>query len=229
MSINSTTTVSSRPIARRGVEIVARLAVMAAAGVAVAGCGMSMPSLTSGIGGGVFGSAPAKTDSKRVNEDQLLVAAKAGDGSAPPTINADAGGCPRFLVAQRDATLTIYEQGRVGDGLAIQHRGEITKTARECLVEPGRVTIKYGFAGRVLLGPKGKTAVVRLPINVVVTDVKRERVAADKVTVDVEVAVDKPIGYFTGSRTVTIAIPEGSRPAEFEMQIGFDRNVPGAG
>jgi hypothetical protein len=28
---------------------------------------------------------------------------------------------------------------------------------------------------------------------------------------------------------VTFAIPEGSRPGEFEMVIGFDRNVPGAG
>jgi hypothetical protein len=30
-------------------------------------------------------------------------------------------------------------------------------------------------------------------------------------------------------RTVTFTIPEGTRPGEFEVFVGFDRNVPGAG
>ena len=58
--------------------------------------------------------------------------------------------------------MTIYEPGRVGDGLAVMHRGEISKTARECQIEPGRITVKYGFSGRVLLGPKGKSGRVTL-------------------------------------------------------------------
>ncbi|MBX9926704.1 MAG: hypothetical protein K2Y05_10120, partial [Hyphomicrobiaceae bacterium] len=106
---------------------------------------MSLPSISSIGGGGVFGTSSEKnTGTQRVNQDVLLAAAKAGDGSAPPNIAAEAGGCPRFVVGARDATLTIYEQGRVGDGLAIVHRGEITKTARECSVDGGRVTIRYG-------------------------------------------------------------------------------------
>jgi hypothetical protein len=194
------------------------------------GCGMS--SLTSGLGSSVFGgaaSSSAKSDVKTVSEDQLLSAAKAGDGSAPAAISADAGGCPRFVVGQRDNNLTIYETGRVGDGLAVMHRGEITKTARECSVEPGKVTVRYGFAGRVLLGPKGKAGNIKLPVTITITDAKRERVAADNVKVDVDVALDKPIGYFSAVKAITIPIPEGSRPGEFEINIGFDRAVPGAG
>ena len=72
--------------------------------------------------------------------------------------------------------MTIYEPGKVGDGLAVMHRGEITKTARECQIEPGRITVKYGFSGRVLLGPKGKSGRVTLPLNVFVTDAKREKI-----------------------------------------------------
>ena len=96
------------------------------------------------------------------------------------------------------------------------HRGEITKTARECQIEPGRVTVKYGFSGRVLLGPKGKTGRVTLPLNVFVTDAKREKIATDKVKIDVDVALDKPIGYFSVVRT-SFNVPEGSRPGEFEV------------
>ena len=197
--------------------------------VAVSGCGMS--SLTSGLGTSVFGGASpaAKSDVKTVSEDQLLSDAKAGDGTAPAAITSDAGGCPRFVVGQRDNNLTIYETGRVGDGLAIIHRGEITKTGRECQIEPGKVTIRYGFAGRVLLGPKGKSGTIKLPVVITVTDAKREKVATDTIKVDVEIAVDKPIGYFSAVKAITIPIPEGSRPGEFEILVGFDRAVPGAG
>ncbi len=191
---------------------------------------MSLPSVSSIGGGGLFGtSSTGKVESQRVNQDTLLAAAKAGDGSTPPNIVSQAGGCPRFVVGARDATLTIYEPGRVGDGLAIVHRGEITKTARECSVEGDRVTIRYGVAGRLLLGPKGKTTSVQLPLTVSVVDAKREKLATDKVSVAVDVAVEKPIGYFSADRTITVQIPEGARPGEFEIQIGFDRNVPGAG
>ena len=125
------------------------------------GCGMS--SLTSGIGGGLFGGGgqnSTKADVGSVSEDQLLQAAKSETGSTAAVGGEVAYGCPRFQVWSRDGYLTIYEQGRVGDGLAVMHRGEITKTARECQIEPGRVTVKYGFSGRVLLGPKGRAGYV---------------------------------------------------------------------
>ena len=68
-----------------------------------------------------------------------------------------------------------------------------------------------------------------MPLNVFVTDAKREKLVTDKVKVDVDVALERPIGYFSMVRTVTIPMPEGSRPAEFEVFVGFDRATPGAG
>ena len=68
-----------------------------------------------------------------------------------------------------------------------------------------------------------------LPLNVFVTDAKREKLVTDKVKVDVDIAVERPIGYFSFVRTVTFSLPEGSRPAEFEVFVGFDRATPGAG
>jgi hypothetical protein len=202
-------------------------AVMTAA-VLGAGCG-SMSSLTSGIGGGWFGggSASAKPEGG-VTAENMLTAAKA-DGEGGNLGGAVIAGCPRFQVWSRDSNVTVYEQGRAGDGLAVVHRGEITKTARECITNGNRVTIKYGVSGRVLLGPKGKTSTVSLPLTVFVTDAKRERVATDKLKVDVAITLDKPIGYFSSVREVTITVPEGSRPGEFEVYVGFDRNIPGAG
>jgi hypothetical protein len=190
------------------------------------GCGMS--ALTSGMGGGLFGGGKKATGAASVDQDQLLAEAKTETGSVG-VFGDVAYGCPRFQVWPRDGYVTIYEAGRVGDGLAVMHRGEITKTARECNVEPGRVTVKFGFSGRVLLGQKGRTGRVSLPVNIFVTDAKREKVAADKTRVDVDVALENPIGYFSVVRSVTFDIPEGSRPGEYEVYVGFDRSVPGAG
>jgi hypothetical protein len=199
--------------------------------VALAGlgaCGMS--SLTSGIGGGWFGNKKSTTtEVGSVTEDQLLAAAKTDAGTVGGFVGNVAHGCPRFQVWSRDGYVTIYEQGRVGDALAVMHRGEITKTARECNIEPGRVTVRYGFSGRVLLGQKGKSGRVTLPVTVFVSDAKREKVATDKMRVDVDVALDNPIGYFSIVRSVTFNIPEGSRPGEYEVYVGFDRSIPGSG
>lgn len=206
----------------------ARLVAVAALAGTLGGCGMS--SLTSGIGGGWFGGQnKTKTDVAAVNQEQLLAAAQNDTGATSSIGGEVAHGCPRFQVWPREGYVTIYEQGRVGDGLAVLHRGEITKTARECHIEPGQVSVKVGFSGRVLLGPKGATGNVSLPVNVFVTDAKRQRIVTDKARVDVAVALEKPIGYFSLVRTLTFKIPEGSRPGEYEVYVAFDRGVPGAG
>jgi hypothetical protein len=193
----------------------------------LAGCGMS--SLTSGIGGSLFGGGAAgkpEVGQQSVSSEALLTAAKA---DSPSSGGEAASGCPRFTVWSRDSNVTIYEAGRVGDALGVQHRGEITKTARECSVENGRVTVKYGFSGRVLLGPRGKSGNVQLPLTVFVTDSKRERVVNDRLRIDVPIALDKPIGYFSTVREVSFQLPEGARAGEFEVHVGFERNVPNAG
>ena len=81
----------------------------------------------------------------------------------------------------------------------------------------------------MLLGPRGKSGNVTLPLNIFVTDAKREKIATDTLKVDVQVAVDNPIGYFSAVKTVTFAIPEGTRPGEYEVFVGFNRAIPGAG
>jgi hypothetical protein len=195
------------------------------------GCGLS--SLTQGLGSGIFGggssSGGSGSDTVKVSEEQLLSDAKAGSGEMGGAIPEVAPGCPKVVIYPRDNNLTVYTPGRVGDGLAIVHRGEITKTARECTVEAGRVTVKYGFSGRVLLGPRGQSGPISMPVNITVTDSKREKVTADKLKVDTVVAIENPIGYFSAVRTVTFAVPEGARAGEFEVNVGFDRAVPNSG
>jgi len=202
-----------------------QLATVAVAAV-VGGCGMS--NLTSGLGGGLFGSSEAPTPvAQPVSETQLLEAARTSDGVTLASATTGARGCPQFVVWPRDKNLTVYENGQEGDGLAIIQRGEITKTARECVVSPGQVTIRYGFSGRVLLGPRGKPGTFVLPISVFVTDYKREKIQTQQHKISVVVPTTKPIGYFSKVDTVTVAVPQGVRPDDFQLFVGFDRPKAG--
>lgn len=190
------------------------------------GCGLG--SITSGVGGGILGGGSAsKAQDRPVTQEQMLTAAKT---NAPMAVGGDlAGGCPRFAVWPRDHHITIYEAGKVGDGLAVMHRGEITQTARECHVEGTRVTVKYGFSGRVLLGPRGRAGTVSLPVSIFVTDAKRAKISNERAMVDVAVSLDKPIGYFSAVRTLSFDVPVGARAGEFEVFVGFDQSAQGAG
>lgn len=204
------------------------MAIAILAAFSLSACGMS--SLTSGLSGGMFDkktSAPVED----VTEEQLLSAAKAHNGNLSGTVaNIDvAHGCPQFNVWPRDNALTEYADGQVGDGLAVVHRGEITQTARECRIEPGRVTVKYGFSGRVLLGPKGRAGRIILPVEVFVTDAKRERIAEEKLTIVADVSLEKPISYFSQVKLLTFNIPQGARPGEFEVFVGFNSPQPDLG
>jgi len=221
----------SQPIPSRYVATGRLIAGGLTAGLAtiglLAGCGLS--TLTSGLGSGsIFGGSTPAPELAKVNEDELLAAAR-GETNYTGSLGDLAANCPRVNVISRDNNVTIYEAGRAGDGLWVMHRGELTKTARECLIEGGKVTVKYGFSGRVLLGPKGRNGTVSLPVTVAVADSKRDRVKVDNMRIETAVSVDKPIGYFSTVKTVTFDVPVGSRPGEFEIQVGFDRNVPGAG
>jgi hypothetical protein len=208
----------------------AGLLIAALASVLVGGCGMS--SLTSGLGSSLFGgSSTAAATGDNLSAEQLLTAAKADPSSAVAATGAvDAQpGCPKVVTSTRDNNITIYEPGKVGDGMAVMHRGEITKTARECVIEGSKVTVKYGFSGRVLLGPKGQGGAIAMPVNVAVIDSKRAKVANDKLTVDTTVAIENPIGYFSAVRIITYEVPEGARAGEFEVNLSFERTTPNAG
>ena len=182
----------------------------------LAGCGM--PSF-----GGLLGPHPATPlATSGVSEAAMLDAAKSDEGDAAAAA-AGAQACPQFAVWPNTQALTAYESGREGDGLAIVHRGEITQAARECNIKGNHVAIKYGFSGRVLLGPKGAAGHVSLPVNIVLTDASKQRVQGDSLRVEVDITPDKPIGYFSSVRTITFDVPEGARMADYKLYVAFDK------
>ncbi len=156
----------------------------------------------------------------------MLTAARTNSDS--PIEMAAANGCPPLQVEGGQRYVTIYEGNRVGDGASVIHRGEITKTARECQATTGVVQVKYGIAGRVLLGPKGKPGTVTLPATMQVLDKARNKVKSEPVSVTVTITRENPLSYFSVVRDVTIPVKDGTAPQDYTISIAFEKKGSGA-
>lgn len=213
-----------------------RAAALATLCVVLNGCGMA--DFSSPFSGGLFGSSKPSADtssaasagsggwSPTVTEANMLSAAQGGND-----IVSSGSGCPSFATAPGEAAVTIRPAkgaGLPGDMQAVMHRGEITKTARECTVGPKGVMVKYGFAGRVLLGPQGKTGNITLAAKLTIIDPANKTIKTEPIKVQVTVAPGQTAGFFSVVRDVMVPVLGGASPEMYKIQIGLDRNVPGA-
>jgi hypothetical protein len=160
----------------------------------------------------------------------MLAQAKAdAPQMAQVTGTGDSLHCPQVVAWPHDRLLTIYADGRVGDVQAIMHRGEITRLSRQCQIYGDRVVVKYGFAGRVLLGPKGAPGQVTLPVSVKVADADRRVLAKDKASVTTIVPTENPVGYFSMVKEISFSVTMGTRPEDYKVFVAFERTQAGAG
>lgn len=156
----------------------------------------------------------------------MLETAKVDVANLPAGYSAN---CPQVVAWPRDRLLTVYQPDHVGDTNAVVHRGEITKMSRDCQLLPDRVVVRYGFAGRVLLGPKGGPGPVTLGVNVRVAGAQQNTLATDKMTVATTIPPGGPAGYFSMVREIAFPVVVGTRPQDYKIFVAFDRNVAGAG
>lgn len=192
--------------------------------LALQGCAVSQyTSGFSNLGSRWLGSSKKKDAARgaEVTEERLLAAAKL-DPQGVPHMATLAKGCPKFVVWPRDRHFTVYEKGRNNDGLAIIYRSEISKTARECELGTGLMTIKYGLAGRVLLGPKGKPGTFKVPVLLHLNDKKNNKITTERHIIEVSVTADKPVGYFSLVRRISFDFPSGAAPKQYELNVAFE-------
>ena len=100
--------------------------------------------------------------------------ASSGSSSGGADANANAANndveCPNVSVRNGAATLLIG--GKAGEeapaALDVRYQGSIIRTARECHVTAGIMTMKVGIEGRVITGPAGGPGTVNVPMRIAV-------------------------------------------------------------
>ena len=78
--------------------------------------------------------------------------------------------CPSVDVRTGAATLMIGSKPGEGEpsALDLRYQGTIVRTARECRVSAGIMTMKVGIEGRVITGPAGGPGTVDIPLRIAV-------------------------------------------------------------
>jgi hypothetical protein len=211
-------------MARHGLRMTALLSLCGA----LAACGVSQ--LTSPFQSGIFGSNDEddkKTADSSVTPSSFAAAAQTGDTTGS-ILTTGSIGCPHFDVSANDRTITFHAPGLGNDSLSVMHRGEITKTARECGPSSDGLSIKYGFSGRVLLGPKGKAGSITLPAKLTVVEGTKGTLKTENIRVVVDVPAGSTTGYFSEVREIDLPIAQGASPKGYRLYIGFDRSASGA-
>lgn len=132
-----------------------RMAALLSLALALGGCGANLLGSSSNI----FGSSKATTGESS--------AAGVGGDSNVSTTDID---CPRVEVRTGAATLLIGSKPGEGEpaALDVRYQGSILRTARECHVNAGVMSMKIGVEGRVITGPAGGPGTVDVPLRIAV-------------------------------------------------------------
>ena len=144
--------------------------------------------------------------------------------AAAPVVDAVDGkslNCPQVVAWPNERLRTTYQSGHDGDQNFVVNRGEITKLSRECRFYGGGVVVKYGYAGRVLLGPKGRPGTVTLPVSIRAADAYKVTVAKDKMTLRVTIPAGGTVGYFSMVREISFPVQTGTRLEDYKIFVAL--------
>jgi len=203
-----------------------RLALIAVASAALAGCG----------GGSMFGSSSSGSGSgssfsSRFSQLFGSNSQEASTTSAPSTQateNSSELTCPSVAIRFGASTLAVGLPGKPASGNDLRYQGTITRTARDCNLAGGQVTARIGIMGRIIAGPAGAPPNVDVPMRVaVVQEGAPEKVIVTKLF---RTTVEMPQGeqnveFSLVAEDVTYPAPTAAANDKYVFYVGFDPNA----
>ena len=131
-------------------------------GASIAGL-LGFALVLSGCGGNLLGSSTNIFGSSKATTGEPA----AGVGGATAASDVE---CPGVDVRAGAATLMIGSKPGAGEpsALDLRYQGSINRTARECHVNSGMMTMKVGIEGRIITGPAGGPGNVDVPLRIAV-------------------------------------------------------------
>lgn len=180
-----------------------------------------------GCGGGAVSNPFGSSEATGYASDRLPDSLPDGQIAQAPAANAQTAAdgkalsCPQVVAWPNERLRTIYQSGHDGDQYFVINRAEITKLSRECRVYGGQVVVKYGFAGRVLLGPKGKPGRVSMPVTIRAAGPDKQTLANDRMNVSATIPPDKTVGYFSMVRQMSLPVQYGTRLADYKIFVAL--------
>lgn len=154
--------------------------------------------------------------------------ATTGNAAAGEETTATDVECPEINVRTGAATLMIGSKPGAGEpsALDLRYQGTIVRTARECRVNAGAMTMKVGIEGRVITGPAGGPGTVDIPLRIAVVQegVNPKTITSKFTRIQVGIAAAQDRAPFTHVDP-DISFPMPARAADIDayvVYVGFD-------
>ena len=185
----------------------------------------------------VFAIAPARADdddplnpgwSDKIGEsikNGMTNATKAiglGKPAPPPALEAPSG-CPTIALLDGTQAQRVMAPGAT-DNQGVRYQYSLFNVGRECSISAGRMSVKVGADGRVLLGPAGAAGHFDVPIRVVVfSEVEKKPVESKLYRVSASVGSGQdgaPFQFVSDNLVVPIAA--GRTGVDYSIKVGLD-------
>ncbi|MGH6725165.1 MAG: hypothetical protein ACREB8_01300 [Pseudolabrys sp.] len=136
--------------------------------------------------------------------------------------------CPDVSVRTGAATLIVGNKPGGGEptALDVRYQGSIIRTARECHVNAGIMTMKIGIEGRIITGPAGGPGTVDVPLRIAVVQegINPKTVVSKfgRETVIVNSAIDR-VAFTHIDPDVAFPLPQPIGDIDqYVVYVGFD-------
>jgi len=150
---------------------------MAVVAAALAGCSM----------GNMFASSgPSPQSTQLQNASPTQAELVQASNNALPAIATE---CPPIKVRTGGEALFKYTNNARPDPRQLNYQAVIDKQSRNCVVSNGKITVKMGVVGRVLLGPAGSIDGTEVPIRFAI---ERDGVALFSEAYRIPVSISPP-------------------------------------
>ncbi len=199
----------------------AAVAVLAvAASTALSGCG----------GGSMFGgsSGSSSTGSSIGSRFSQLFGSnsqEASTSSTPSTQttqNSDLT-CPSVAIRFGASTLAVGLPGKPASGNDLRYQGSIIRTARDCNLQNGQVSVRIGVLGRIITGPAGAPPTVDVPMRVaVVQEGAPEKVIVTKAFRTAVALESENTEFSIVAEDIVYPAPTEAANDKYIFYIGFD-------
>ncbi|MEZ5891100.1 MAG: hypothetical protein R3D52_13175 [Xanthobacteraceae bacterium] len=147
--------------------------------------------------------------------------AKATAAASPGATEVD---CPAIDIRKGAGTLQMTAPGN-DQAMGVRFQATFSRTARQCMVEAGNLTIKVGVQGRVILGPAGAPGGTTVPLRyaLVQEGIEPKTIWTKLYLVPVSIPQDQPNVLFTHViEDMTVPMPPADELSRYVIYVGFD-------
>jgi hypothetical protein len=151
--------------------------------------------------------------------------AEASAAAAAAAQRAAVEDCPTVDIRAGASTYAVGPPGAEATATTLRYQATIARTARECTVLAGNMTVKVGVQGRLILGPAGVPGQIEVPIRLALV---QEGVEPRTIwTKAYRVPVNVPPGqsnvpFVHIEEDITFPLPKPAELDAYVVYVGFD-------